>query len=30
MGEKIDINNETLYRETLKYYQQRCQQIQQV
>jgi hypothetical protein len=27
MGEKIDINDETLYKETLKYYQQRCQQI---
>ena len=27
MGEKIDINDEILYKETLKYYQQRCQQI---
>ena len=27
MGEKININDEILYRETLKYYQQRCQQI---
>ena len=27
MGEKIDINDEVLYKETLKYYQQRCQQI---
>jgi hypothetical protein len=27
MGEKIDINNEILYKETLKYYQQRCRQI---
>ena len=26
-GEKIDINNEILYKETLKYYQQRCKQI---
>ena len=27
MGEKIDINDEILYKETLKYYQQRCKQI---
>lgn len=27
MGEKIDINDEKLYKETLKYYQQRCRQI---
>ena len=27
MGEKIDINDEILYKETLKYYQQRCRQI---
>ena len=27
MGEKININDELLYKETLKYYQQRCQQI---
>ena len=27
MGEKIDINDEVLYKETLKYYQQRCQRI---
>ena len=27
MGEKKDINDEILYKETLKYYQQRCQQI---
>jgi hypothetical protein len=27
MGEKININDEILYKETLKYYQQRCQQI---
>lgn len=27
MGEKININDEMLYKETLKYYQQRCQQI---
>ena len=27
MGEKIDINDEILYKDTLKYYQQRCKQI---
>ena len=27
MGEKVDINDEILYKETLKYYQQRCRQI---